>query len=167
MKWSYTETWELISNVSAPKLQLTTKKNLLSEKGLNTPNETFPSKLCNKNCDKSYVPKIRLWTGWASRVLTTWIQGLSMIKVEVFERCPTNKTGSLKAQNSKFFLPICFKSKSFPFNLRFNVPFAGELLCSFFKAKSWLLAKSVSSSSPTGNPKSIKHIALHNKAIKC
>ena len=49
-----------------------------------------------------YVPYICLWTGWASKLLTTSSHGLSTNKTELFDRWAIHKTGSLNCKISKF-----------------------------------------------------------------
>lgn len=95
-----------------------------------------------------YAPKICLWTGGASKLLTTSNQGFSTIKKEFFEIWAKNKTGFSKSKTSKFFLNLVL--------LRFNK------FCEFLPIDSGECITSLSSCS-TGNAKSIQHIALKIK----
>jgi len=109
---------------------------------------------------KAHVPYICLWTGGASKLLTTCNQGLSTINKEFFEVWAKNKTGFSNGRTWKFLLTGFSIGKTSNFLLLCLVPFLTLIYCKFPSLESWVLSISPSSCS-TGNPKSIKHIALN------
>ena len=117
----------------------------------------FHKQLCPKNISLNRC---------SIKDLTTSIHGLSMIKMECFERCPINKTRSRKTIKSKlFFLQLSLDSVWLSLNQCFHFILVREP----WNVNKAPFTKSLSSSSSTGFSKSIEHIALQLQmpSMKC
>jgi hypothetical protein len=106
---------------------------------------------------KNHVPYICLSTG-ALKPSTTSIHRFSTIKIELSCRCPTKSTGSLNAKKLKLFLFSSVDSSSRA--LRFCLVFLLFFASAFSAGAPDPFGKPTSST--TGNPKSMLHIALKN-----